>query len=165
MDELPVTINGKINRKALPSHEFKANKEYIAPANETEDKLADIWSQVLSIAKEEISVNANFFYIGGHSLKATVLIGKIHKELGVEFPLRDVFLNSTIKDQANKISLSIKKDFIAIPKAIKKDFYSLSSAQKRLYFLQQMDLESITYNIPGEIILPENINRTSVQKY
>ena len=89
------------------------------------------------IEKEEISTIANFFSIGGHSLKASVFIGRIHKEIGVEFPLRDVFLHSTIQAQANQIKISTKKDFVTIPKAKEQEYYTLSSAQKRLYLLQQ----------------------------
>jgi hybrid polyketide synthase/nonribosomal peptide synthetase FtdB len=104
IDKIPLTVNGKINHKALPSPEIKAGNDYAAPSNEIEEKLVEIWAGVLNIQKEEISVTKDFFAIGGHSLKATVLSGRIYKELGVVFPLRDVFLHPTVRAQAAQIS-------------------------------------------------------------
>jgi amino acid adenylation domain-containing protein len=147
LDSLPLNSNGKVNRKALPAPEIKAGDDYVAPTNEIEEKLVEIWSNILNIDKEDISVNANFFSIGGHSLKATVLASKIHKEIGVEFLLRELFLHPTIKSQASQIATSTKKEFVSIPKAKEQSNYPVSSAQKRLYLLQQFDLTSTAYNM------------------
>ncbi|NOQ27310.1 MAG: AMP-binding protein, partial [Bacteroidales bacterium] len=163
LDKIPLTSNGKINRKILPSPEVKAGDDYVAPSNEIEEKLVEIWSEILNIDKEEISVNANFFSIGGHSLKATVLTSKIHKEIGVEFPLRDVFLHSTVKSQASQIATSTKKEFVSIPKAKEHSNYPLSSAQKRLYLLQQFDLNSTAYNIPYIISLGKEVDKSKIE--
>ncbi|NOQ28301.1 MAG: amino acid adenylation domain-containing protein, partial [Bacteroidales bacterium] len=163
LEEIPLTSNGKLNRKALPSPQIKAGDDYVAPSNEIEEKLVEIWSEVLNINKEEISVNANFFSIGGHSLKATVLTSKIHKEIGVEFPLHDVFLHSTIKSQASQIATSTKKEFVSIPKAKEQSNYPLSPAQKRLYLLQQFDLTSIAYNMPYVISLGKEVDKSKVE--
>ncbi|NOQ28296.1 MAG: amino acid adenylation domain-containing protein [Bacteroidales bacterium] len=164
LDSLPLNSNGKVNRKALPSPEIKAGDDYVAPSNEIEEKLVKIWSNVLNIEKEEISVNANFFSIGGHSLKATVLTSKIHKEIGVEFLLREVFLHPTIKSQASQIEKSTKKEFVSIPKAKEQSNYPLSSAQKRLYLLQQFDLTSTAYNMPGIIPLGKEVDKSKIKE-
>ncbi|NOQ25822.1 MAG: amino acid adenylation domain-containing protein, partial [Bacteroidales bacterium] len=164
LEKIPLTTNGKVNRKALPSPEIKAGDNYVAPSTEIEEKLVEIWSEVLNIEKEEISVNDNFFSIGGHSLKATLLTSNIHKEIGVEFPLRDVFLYSTIKSQANQIERSKKKDFVSIPKAKEQSNYPLSSAQKRLYLLQQFDLTSTAYNIPYIISLGKEVDKSKIEE-
>ncbi|NOQ24125.1 MAG: amino acid adenylation domain-containing protein, partial [Bacteroidales bacterium] len=164
LDSLPLTSNGKVNRKALPSPEIKAGEDYVAPSNEIEENLVKIWSEVLNIEKEDISVTANFFAIGGHSLKATILIGRIHKEIGVEFPLRDVFLYSSIQAQAVQIELSTKKNFVSIPKVKEQDYYALSSAQKRLYLLQQMELDSTAYNIPYIIPLGAEVEKEKIEE-
>ncbi|NOQ27793.1 MAG: amino acid adenylation domain-containing protein, partial [Bacteroidales bacterium] len=163
LDKIPLTSNGKINHKLLPSPEVKAGDDYVAPSNEIEEKLVEIWSKVLNINKEDISVNANFFSIGGHSLKATVLTSNIHKELGVEFPLRDVFIHSSIQAQASQISTSDKKDFISISKVKEQESYVLSSAQKRLYLLQQMDLDSTAYSMPYSIPLGKDIDKNKIE--
>ncbi|NOQ24221.1 MAG: amino acid adenylation domain-containing protein, partial [Bacteroidales bacterium] len=138
--------------------------DYIAPSNATEEKLVEIWSEVLKIEKEEISTTANFFSIGGHSLKASVLTGRIHKEIDVEFPLRDVFLHSTIKAQAVHILTSEKKSFVSITKAKEQDYYALSSAQSRLYLLHQMDLASTAYNMPYTIPLGAKADKEKIEE-
>ncbi|NOU17173.1 MAG: amino acid adenylation domain-containing protein [Bacteroidales bacterium] len=100
LDELPLTANGKVNRKALPAPDATAGVEYAPPSSETEVRLVETWSEVLSIPQEAISVTANFFSIGGNSLRATVLIGRMHRELGVDLPMREVFRNPTIRELA-----------------------------------------------------------------
>jgi acyl carrier protein len=98
LDKMPLTTNGKINRKILPIPEIKAGEDYVAPRNETDEKLAVIWSEVLNIPKEEISITSNFFNIGGHSLKATILLNKLFEETGFELKLSDFFNIATIKE-------------------------------------------------------------------
>ncbi|NOQ28404.1 MAG: amino acid adenylation domain-containing protein [Bacteroidales bacterium] len=164
LDKIPLNSNGKVNRKALPLPEIKAGNDYVAPSNETEEKLAQIWSEVLNIEKEEISTTANFFSIGGHSLKASVLTGRIHKEIGVEFPLRDVFLHSSIQAQASQINTRDKKDFVSIPKAKEQEYYPLSSAQKRLYLLQEMEPDSKAYNMPYTISLEVEAEKEKIEE-
>ncbi|NOQ26330.1 MAG: amino acid adenylation domain-containing protein, partial [Bacteroidales bacterium] len=164
LKKIPLTTNGKVNRKALPSPEIKAGDDYVAPSNEIEEKVLEIWSELLNIDKEAISVNTNFFSIGGHSLKATVLASNIHKELGVEFPLREVFLHSTIKSQASQIAKSAKKEFVSIPKTKEQSNYPLSSAQKRLYLLQQFDLTSTAYNMPNIIPLGKEADKEKIEE-
>ncbi|NOQ28293.1 MAG: amino acid adenylation domain-containing protein, partial [Bacteroidales bacterium] len=164
LDSLPLNSNGKVNRKVLPSPEVKAGGDYVAPSNETEEKLVKIWSEVLEVPQEEISTTANFFSIGGHSLKATMLTSKIHKEIGVEFPLREVFLHSTIKSQASQIATSTKKEFVSISKAKEQSNYPLSPAQKRLYVLQQFDLTSIAYNLPNLISLGKEVDKEKIEE-
>ncbi|NOQ25537.1 MAG: amino acid adenylation domain-containing protein, partial [Bacteroidales bacterium] len=164
LESLPINANGKVNRKVLPSPEIKAGNDYVAPSTETEEKLLEIWSELLNINKEDISVNANFFFIGGHSLKATILTGNIHKKIGVEFPLRDVFLHPTIKSQASQIEKSTKKEFVSIPKTKEQSNYPLSPAQKRLYVLQQFDLTSTAYNMPGIISLGKEVDKSRIEE-
>ncbi|NOQ23738.1 MAG: AMP-binding protein, partial [Bacteroidales bacterium] len=156
LDKIPLTSNGKVNRKALLSPEIKAGGDYIAPSNEIEEKLVKIWSEVLNVPQEEISATANFFAIGGHSLKATILVSKIHKELSVKLPLKEVFQQQTIKKMAVCISKVSKLSYSSINVAEKKEYYALSSAQKRLYFIQQMDFQSISYNMP--IVIPMGLD-------
>ncbi|NOQ23840.1 MAG: amino acid adenylation domain-containing protein [Bacteroidales bacterium] len=109
LDKLPLTSNGKVNRKVLPSPEVKVGKDYVAPSNEVEEKLVEIWSEVLKIAKEEISVTANFFALGGHSLNATLCINKIKTNLNISVPLIEIFKESSISQLANVIDINKSK--------------------------------------------------------
>ncbi|WKL03942.1 non-ribosomal peptide synthetase [Paenibacillus amylolyticus] len=90
LERLPLTPNGKIDRRRCQRWKEKGSgTQYVAPRNELEMKLAVIWQEVLGLTKE-IGVHDNFFDIGGHSLHATTLVSKIHKELNVDLPLRRV---------------------------------------------------------------------------
>jgi acyl carrier protein len=96
MENLPLTPNGKIDRKAMPDPDITTllSNEYIAPRNETEQALAGIWQELLSV--EKVGVHDNFFDLGGHSLKALQVISFIRKELQVELWIRDLFMYPTI---------------------------------------------------------------------
>jgi acyl carrier protein len=76
---------------------------YRAAASETEKKLVEIWAEVLKTGRENISVTANFFESGGHSLNATVLVAKIFKQFNIEIPLRQIFDMNTIVRVAERI--------------------------------------------------------------
>jgi surfactin family lipopeptide synthetase C len=89
LDEIPLTPNGKVNRKALPAPDWSAGQDYVAPTTPTEIALADIWQNVLQI--EKIGANDNFFVLGGHSLLATQLVARIRNILQLELPLMYIF--------------------------------------------------------------------------
>lgn len=102
MERLPLTSNGKMDRKALPEPETVIEGvEYEAPRNETEQKLVDIWSQILGV--EKIGINDSFFELGGNSLNITTLASRIRKEFSVELPIREIFADATVKNLARYI--------------------------------------------------------------
>ncbi|WGV32940.1 non-ribosomal peptide synthetase [Paenibacillus polymyxa] len=160
LERLPLTLNGKIDRKALPAPEggASAGREYVAPRTELEAKLAAIWQDVL-VREKTVGVTDNFFDLGGHSLRATTLVSKMHKELGVEFPLRDVFRYSTVEEMAAVMERLEIGSFTAIPAAEPSEYYPLSSAQKRLYILNQLEGAELSYNIPGAMLLEGELDR------
>ncbi|GGH70057.1 hypothetical protein GCM10008014_54100 [Paenibacillus silvae] len=160
LEQVPLTPNGKIDRKALPTPEegISADREYVAPRNELETKLAAIWQDVLGLSKE-IGVHDNFFDLGGHSLRATALVSKVHKTLSVDLPLRDVFQHSTVEAMAKAISRLEQQEFLSIPVLNKQDRYPLSSVQKRLYIQQQMQGAELSYNMSGMTVLVGGLER------
>ncbi len=93
---LPITVSGKVDRKTLEKREIKSGKNqvYMAPENDTEQKVSIIWQNCLNISK--ISINANFFEIGGNSIKATQIMSKIHAEFTKNIPLKSIYNNPTI---------------------------------------------------------------------
>jgi acyl carrier protein len=94
---MPLTPNGKVDRKALPAPdqgELAIEREYVAARTPVEEKLSDIWSDVLGI--EQISVHDDFFDLGGHSLLATQVISRVRKTYNIELPLRLLFETPTI---------------------------------------------------------------------
>jgi amino acid adenylation domain-containing protein len=155
LEKIPLTPNGKVDRRALPKPGLKAGESYTAPGNEIEKKLVDIWSEVLEIEKENIGINDNFFQLGGHSLKATVMVSKMHRVFDVKLPLVEIFRMPRIKDLATYIKMAIQDKYYDIEAVEEKEYYPLSSAQNRLYILQRMIPGSITYNMPEIIPLPK----------
>ncbi|MGO4295015.1 amino acid adenylation domain-containing protein, partial [Chitinophaga sp. RAB17] len=104
LDDLPLTANGKVDRKRLPDPEglgMETGIAYIAPRNEIEETLVLIWQEILG--RERIGIKDNFFEIGGHSLKATRLIMQVKKIFSVTIDLKSVFLEPTIEMLADKI--------------------------------------------------------------
>ena len=153
LDKIPITSNGKIDRKALPVPVIKGERRYTPPGNEEEKKLVEIWSEVLHREKDIISIDSDFFELGGHSLKAVTLVSKIHKELGVKILLIDVFKNPTVKGLSRYAKKAKADKFISLEPVEKMDYYPLSSVQKRLYIMHQMNPHSTVYNIPAVVPL------------
>nr|WGE04497.1 phosphopantetheine-binding protein [Bacillus subtilis] len=108
MDELPLTGNGKIDRRALPIPDANVSRgvSYVAPRNGTEQKVADIWAQVLQA--EQVGAYDHFFDIGGHSLAGMKMLALVHQELGVELSLKDLFQSPTVEGLAQVIASAEK---------------------------------------------------------
>lgn len=106
LDRIPLTVNGKIDRRQLPPPEVKSNTGYEPPQGRLQEKLAAVWADVLHLDRGVIGINDNFFTLGGHSLKATVVIAKIQDEFGLRLPLVEVFKTPTIKGLARYIEES-----------------------------------------------------------
>jgi amino acid adenylation domain-containing protein len=148
LGKIPVTPNGKVDKKALPLPGLTAEETYIAPRNAMEKKLVDIWSEVLGIEKDKIGIESDFFELGGHSLKATILITRIHKAFNVKVALGQLFEQPTIRGLTRYLKAGQDDQFTAVASMEKKEYYPLSSAQKRLYILQHMKIGDIAYNNP-----------------
>jgi amino acid adenylation domain-containing protein len=95
LDALPLTPNGKLDRTTLPQvQNISTSAHFVAPQTESEEALASIWAELLGIDK--VGVLDNFFDLGGHSLLAIRLVSRLRDDLGVELPLRQIFLNPTV---------------------------------------------------------------------
>jgi amino acid adenylation domain-containing protein len=157
MEKLPLMPTGKIDRRALPLPEIEVGKGYVAPGDEVEKKLTALWSAVLGVDPEIIGIETDFFQLGGHSLKATTLTARIHKEFAVRVPLMEIFKTPTIRGLAGYIRGALKEKYAPVKGVEKREYYVLSSTQQRLYFLQQMDLKSTVYNMPQVVPLGDRI--------
>jgi amino acid adenylation domain-containing protein len=164
IEKFPLTPNGKIDRKALPKPGPGVDQGYIAPRDSLEKSLAGMWAETLGIEKHLIGIDSNFFQLGGHSLKATILAARIHKTFDIKLPLAEIFRVPRIRELSQYIK-SLKKDkYISIEPAEKKEYYTLSSAQKRLYILQDMDLAGTAYNMPEVIPLGNHLHRERLER-
>ncbi len=104
MEKLPLTPNGKVDRKALPAptiSDFEAPTAYIAPRDETERKLVQLWEEVLGV--RPISITANFFDLGGRSLLAARMFTRMSRIFGKELPLSILFRSPTVEQLANEL--------------------------------------------------------------
>lgn len=163
VEKLPLTANGKVDRRELAKYEGKtltATREFVAARNATEAALIEIWQEVLG--RTGISVNDDFFDLGGHSLKVTRLVSRIRKALGVSVSLKEIFLRPVLQDQAALISKSSKENHVAIPALPIQDGYEVSSSQSRLWMLCQFEGSNAAYNIPGVVVFEGELNREAL---
>jgi natural product biosynthesis luciferase-like monooxygenase protein/amino acid adenylation domain-containing protein/non-ribosomal peptide synthase protein (TIGR01720 family) len=157
LEALPLTANGKVDRRALPAPERGGSEgAYVAPRTAAEEVLAGIWAETLRL--ETVGAEDDFFELGGHSLLAAQVVSRVRAALGVELPLRSVFEAPTVAALARCVETlrgagpasappvePVPRDLLRPPPA--------SFAQRRLWFIQQMEPESAAYNIPSVLRL------------
>ncbi|MFT7032591.1 MAG: amino acid adenylation domain-containing protein, partial [Cyclobacteriaceae bacterium] len=107
LERLPLTINGKIDKRALLQYDWNCNDEFIAPKGDTEEKLVEIWSEILQCEEDSISVETNFFDLGGNSIAAMQITTAINKNYGIQLELQEIFRLKTIRELSNLIDLDI----------------------------------------------------------
>ncbi|MCX2492859.1 amino acid adenylation domain-containing protein [Pedobacter sp. PF22-3] len=157
---LPLLASGKIDYKSLEKE--PGSRQLTVPANKTEAGLLAIWKEILG--DKPISVDDSFHKIGGNSLSIMKLIGRIYKEYNVRITLGDLFKNLTIQKQAVLISKSNKHHAYVIQKAAVKPFYQVSQAQERMYYNQQLNKESVAYNLPMAMEINGDIDKTKLEQ-
>ena len=159
LESLPLTANGKIDRKALPDpHAEEALINfYVAPTNETETRLAEIWQVILEV--ERIGVHDDFFELGGHSLLAVRLVSAIRKSFEVEIPISHIFDYPTVAQLATQLESSSEITMLPpiFPLQPRPDFIPLSFSQERLWFIDQLE-GSIQYHVPAVLQLSGKLN-------
>jgi amino acid adenylation domain-containing protein len=157
LDAFPLTVNGKLDRKALPAPDQSAliTREYEAPRGELETALAGIWQDLLGM--ERVGRHDHFFELGGHSLLATQVVSKIRARLGHEVPLRALFEDATVAALAARIDQSDPgsglADRPAIGRAPRDMALPLSFGQQRLWFLDQFASGNALYTMPAALRL------------
>ncbi|MDO6435722.1 amino acid adenylation domain-containing protein [Flavitalea sp. BT771] len=164
LPELPLGINGKVDRKALPMPEelLYEQQEYRAPSTALEEELAKIWAEALRLSK--VGVDHSFFTLGGHSLNATKVVSRIYKELNIEISLKDFFDNPTIAGLARLINDSIKKEYLPMVPAAAREHYDLTHAQRRMWVLDHLDSDRAANNLTGGYILEGEFDRAAFDK-
>lgn len=151
LDALPVTPNGKIDRKALPIPEnSQIDDHYIAPRTAVEEILVGIWTEVLG--DKRIGLLDNFFELGGHSLLATQVMSRLRTAFQIELPLRNLFDFPTVEKLAGAVertrSGEVGQCIQSLVPIERKEYMPVSFAQQRLWFLAQLEPDGWSYNIP-----------------
>lgn len=152
IDEIPVTQNGKVNKKALPDIIAARLTEYIPPKNPIETDLCEIFSEVLNVA--EVGINDNFFELGGDSIKAIHIVSKCQGK-GYVLSIKDILLNKTIEKIALCCTREEKEEGRQYIGGA--GWYKTSASQKRMYLAQLKNKESIFYNVPDYVAVPFDI--------
>ncbi|MDQ0232873.1 non-ribosomal peptide synthetase [Metabacillus malikii] len=165
VDEFPLTINGKIDKKSLPDPKQMINEEltYQAPQNDLEARLISIWCEILGSEEGKIGRSDNLFHLGMHSLRIASFVSKIYREFEVSIPIHIMFELSTVKKQAAYISQIKREEIYGIEKVDEKDEYPLSSAQKRIFMIQALNQDQISYNMSKAIVIDGPLETERVQ--
>jgi amino acid adenylation domain-containing protein len=161
LDALPLTSNGKIDRRALAKLEVQPGeaREIVLPRTSTETQMVELWEKMLK--HSPVSIHDNFFEIGGHSLLATQMISRLRSSLGIELSLKSLFEAPTIASIAHQIEHSPHSEQVmktSIVPVARTQPLPLSFAQQRLWFLNQLEPGTATYNIADAFRLQGSLN-------
>ncbi|HET6977268.1 MAG TPA: amino acid adenylation domain-containing protein [Pyrinomonadaceae bacterium] len=169
LDELPLTNNGKVNRRALPApEEVESSDDHVitAPRTPVEEMLVGIWSEVLKV--KHISIDENFFELGGHSLLATQLMSRVRSAFRIEIPLRTLFAAPTVAELAQHLEAAIHsgagEQAPPIVPVSREEVLPLSFAQQRLWFIDQLAGGSASYNNTVALRLDGNLDLQALEK-
>ena len=165
LESLSLTPNGKIDRRALSqlsvSNYQLSEKTFVAPRTPDEELLAGIWAEVLGI--ERVGVHDNFFDLGGHSLLATQVMSRLRDTFEVELSLRELFESPTIAGLNKNIQAARQQSPLPpIMPVNRSKPLRLSFAQQRLWFLNQLEGASATYNIPAALRFDGRLNQKAL---
>ena len=161
LDALPLNPNGKVDRKALPAPEILGDIDRHEPARTpVEEVLVGIWSEVLQAGC--VGIHDNFFELGGHSLLATRLISRVKAVFEIEVALRSIFESPTIAGLADVVETALRggSEKVLPLRGSERDRSGspLSHAQERLWFLNQLEPESVAYNMALAMRLRGELN-------
>ncbi|MBC8757076.1 amino acid adenylation domain-containing protein [Kordia sp. YSTF-M3] len=145
LESFPMTANGKIATDKLPDPISVTEKIYQEARNERDEKLIAIWKAVLKV--ETIGITDNFFELGGHSLKAVQIASRIQQEFSVAIGLKEIFMYPELQEQSDILAKLEKSSYEAIPVTTVQDGYPLSYAQRRLWFLDQLEIAKQSFNL------------------
>jgi amino acid adenylation domain-containing protein len=168
LEEMPLTDNGKVDRRALPDcvHYDLSEGGYVLPRTAVEQELSDIWQELLDV--ERVGASDNFFEMGGHSLLAVRLLSRIRDRFTVELSLRAVFESPTIGTLAARIEADLLRNDREEPKPIsrasRRTPVPLSFVQQRLWFIHQLEPDSAAYNIPATVRLSGKLNTAALAR-
>ncbi|ARU63537.1 hypothetical protein CBW65_22905 [Tumebacillus avium] len=168
LEAMPLTPNGKVDRKALPAPDglsISAEQAYVPPSTTLEFALTTIWSEVLRTDK--VGVNDDFFARGGHSLLATQLVSRIISDLGMTITLRDVFNKPTIRDMARLLQNQTEgqpAELAPVLPGSREREREASYSQQRLWFLEQLEPDTVAHNVPEILRIQGTLDLAAVEK-
>nr|WP_267898529.1 non-ribosomal peptide synthetase [Actinomadura sp. WAC 06369] len=153
VDEMPLTPNGKVDVKALPRPDLAAPEPaaaYRAPSGPREEAVAAVFADLLGADRDRIGADDDFFALGGNSLIAMRVVGRVRRAFGAEIPVRALFEAPTVAGLAALLDAGAEPEPARPPleRRERPDVLPLSYAQQRLWFLGRFEGPSATYNMP-----------------
>ncbi|MEU6986680.1 amino acid adenylation domain-containing protein [Streptomyces sp. NPDC046324] len=148
VDTLPLTVNGKLDVRALPAPDFAGTGTSRAPRTEREETLCALFAEVLGLPEGSVGIDSDFFELGGHSLLATRLVSRARTALDAELAIRDLFEAPTVAELVERADRSDGAARPALTAGERPDELPLSHAQQRLWVIQQIECTSAAYNFP-----------------
>ncbi|MCH9648333.1 MAG: amino acid adenylation domain-containing protein, partial [Deltaproteobacteria bacterium] len=168
LEELPLTENGKVDRRALPDPDLVRGADestYVAPTTATETALAQLWAELLG--HEQVGLTDDFFELGGHSLLATQVISGVRQRFDVEVPLMLLFEEPTVAALAAHVEgEGVSGSGDSAPPLVASGEpgpYPLSFAQQRLWFIDQMAPATPAYNVPFAVGLSGSLDLAALE--
>lgn len=163
--QFPLTVTGKVDRKALPRPEelLYDHAGYEPPAGEVEQRIAAIWADVLSLGK--VGATTRFTEMGGNSLRAIRIISRFSRAFGIELTIPAFFEHATVRRLAGVVGqATATQPFSPIPVAERRDYGHLSHAQQRLWILGQIDQGLSAYNNTHAVVLEGSLDREALRR-
>jgi amino acid adenylation domain-containing protein len=168
LPKLPMTANGKVDRRRLQTLEgdwLKAQEEFAAPSTPVEEVLAGVWAEVFEVAS--VGARDNFFQLGGHSLIGMRVISKVREVFRVDLPLRTLFASPVLADIAREVEAIMGRDKGLSPAQIgpapRGPNIPLSFAQQRIWITQHLDPETTAYNVSHGVRLQGPLNADAME--
>ncbi|MEV4949601.1 amino acid adenylation domain-containing protein [Streptomyces sp. NPDC053755] len=148
VDTLPITVNGKLDVRALPAPDFAGTGTSRAPRDPREETLCALFAEVLGLPEGSVGIDSDFFELGGHSLLATRLVSRARTALDTELAIRDLFEAPTVAELVERAARSGGAARPALTAVERPEELPLSHAQQRLWVIQQIECTSAAYNFP-----------------
>ncbi|MFD5778348.1 amino acid adenylation domain-containing protein, partial [Streptomyces fungicidicus] len=161
LDELPLNVNGKLDRPALPVPDYASQVSGRGPRTAQEEILAGLFAEVLGL--DRVGVDDDFFTLGGHSLTATRLAARVGALFGTDLGVRAVFEAPTVERLAQHLSVLLTGENNAVREPLRAvaergERVPLSYAQQRLWFIDRLEPATGLYNVPFAVRLNERLD-------